>query len=105
MPASTTENSMTTTPNGPTTAGTGRPPVVDLATWQAARDELLVRYYVQPDPHRGHGPTKETPRQPSWPQVKVAAASSARSAPVISTYGNCSQGKRSVNEILTVLYE
>lgn len=31
-----------TTPNHPTTAP-GRPPVVDLATWQAARDELLVR--------------------------------------------------------------
>ena len=26
-----------------TTALPGRPPVVDLATWQAARDELLVR--------------------------------------------------------------
>ena len=34
---------MTTTPNDPTTALLGRPPVVDLATWQAARDELLVR--------------------------------------------------------------
>lgn len=34
---------MTTTPNDPTTTLTGRPPVVDLATWQAARDELLVR--------------------------------------------------------------
>jgi predicted dithiol-disulfide oxidoreductase (DUF899 family) len=34
---------MTTTPPDPTTAPTGRPPVVDLATWQAARDELLVR--------------------------------------------------------------
>jgi len=33
---------MTTTPN-PTTVLPGRPPVVDLATWQAARDELLVR--------------------------------------------------------------
>ena len=38
-----------TTPNGPTTlnaptaAAPGRPPVVDRATWQAARDELLVR--------------------------------------------------------------
>src|SRR3569833_4221924 len=32
---------MTTT--HPTTARPGRPPVVDLATWQAARDELLVR--------------------------------------------------------------
>src|SRR3981081_2376904 len=34
---------MATTPNDPITALTGRPPVVDLATWQAARDELLVR--------------------------------------------------------------
>ena len=34
---------MTTTPDDPTTALPGRPPVVDLATWQAARDELLVR--------------------------------------------------------------
>ena len=34
---------MTTTPSDPNTALPGRPPVVDLATWQAARDELLVR--------------------------------------------------------------
>ncbi len=34
---------MTTTPTDPTTARPGRPPVVDRATWQAARDELLVR--------------------------------------------------------------
>jgi predicted dithiol-disulfide oxidoreductase (DUF899 family) len=34
---------MTTTRSDPTTALPGRPPVVDLATWQAARDELLVR--------------------------------------------------------------
>ncbi|WP_329456554.1 DUF899 family protein [Streptomyces sp. NBC_01497] len=34
---------MTTTPDDPTTALPGRPPLVDLATWQAARDELLVR--------------------------------------------------------------
>ena len=34
---------MTTTPSDPTTAMPGAPPVVDLATWQAARDELLVR--------------------------------------------------------------
>ncbi|MGH4024234.1 MAG: DUF899 family protein, partial [Pseudonocardiaceae bacterium] len=34
---------MTTTPDDPTTAPPGRPPVVDLATWQTARDELLVR--------------------------------------------------------------
>jgi predicted dithiol-disulfide oxidoreductase (DUF899 family) len=34
---------MTTTPEKSATALPGRPPVVDLATWQAARDELLVR--------------------------------------------------------------
>jgi predicted dithiol-disulfide oxidoreductase (DUF899 family) len=34
---------MTTTPNDSTTALRGRPPVVDVATWQAARDELLLR--------------------------------------------------------------
>src|SRR5437763_16034128 len=34
---------MTTRPDDPTTALPGRPPVVDLATWQAARDELRVR--------------------------------------------------------------
>ena len=33
---------MTTTPNDSTTRP-GRPPVVDLATWQTARDELLIR--------------------------------------------------------------
>src|SRR3954467_10079162 len=34
---------MTTTPQDPTIALPGRPPVVELDTWQAARDELLVR--------------------------------------------------------------
>ena len=34
---------MTTTTDDSNTASSGRPPVVDLATWQAARDELLVR--------------------------------------------------------------
>jgi predicted dithiol-disulfide oxidoreductase (DUF899 family) len=34
---------MTTAPSDPTTSLPGHPPVVDLATWQAARDELLVR--------------------------------------------------------------
>ena len=34
---------MTATHSTPTTALPGRPPVVDLATWQVARDELLVR--------------------------------------------------------------
>src|SRR5829696_1307754 len=38
-----TEDTMTTTPSNVTTALPGRPPVVDLAAWQAARDELLVR--------------------------------------------------------------
>ncbi len=34
---------MTTTSDDPTTALPGRPPVADLATWQAAREELLLR--------------------------------------------------------------
>src|SRR3712207_685668 len=34
---------MTTTPRDPSTALPGRPPVVDLATWQTTRNELLVR--------------------------------------------------------------
>ena len=34
---------MTSTPKDPTSGLTSRPPVVDLATWQAVRDELLVR--------------------------------------------------------------
>jgi predicted dithiol-disulfide oxidoreductase (DUF899 family) len=34
---------MTTTPDDPTTALPGRSPVVELPTWQTARDELLVR--------------------------------------------------------------
>ena len=34
---------MTNTRDDPTTALPGRPPVVDRATWQTARDELLVR--------------------------------------------------------------
>jgi predicted dithiol-disulfide oxidoreductase (DUF899 family) len=34
---------MTTTPSDPTAALPGHPPIVDLATWQTARDELLVR--------------------------------------------------------------
>ena len=41
---------MPTTPSDPTIALPGRPPVVDLATWQAARDELLVR--EKPTPAR-----------------------------------------------------
>ena len=34
---------MTTTPGNATSNLPGKPPVVDLATWQAAREELLVR--------------------------------------------------------------
>jgi predicted dithiol-disulfide oxidoreductase (DUF899 family) len=34
---------MTGTPRNASTKLPGKPPVVDLATWQAARDELLVR--------------------------------------------------------------
>jgi hypothetical protein len=38
----TTEDTMTTTPGNASRNLPGKPPVVDLATWQAARDELLV---------------------------------------------------------------
>ena len=34
---------MTTTPGNLSSNLPGKPPVVDLATWQAAREELLVR--------------------------------------------------------------
>jgi hypothetical protein len=34
---------MTTTPGNASSNLPGKPPVVDLATWQAAREELLVR--------------------------------------------------------------
>jgi predicted dithiol-disulfide oxidoreductase (DUF899 family) len=34
---------MSTMPSDPTAAPTGRPPVVDMATWQAVRDEFLLR--------------------------------------------------------------
>ena len=34
---------MTTTPRNAGSDLPGKPPVVDLATWQAARDELLLR--------------------------------------------------------------
>jgi predicted dithiol-disulfide oxidoreductase (DUF899 family) len=34
---------MTTSPDASASSTAGRPPVVDLATWQAARDELLIR--------------------------------------------------------------
>ena len=34
---------MTTTPSDQALAMPGRPPVVDLAVWQAAREELLIR--------------------------------------------------------------
>src|ERR1051326_205493 len=37
------EDTMTTTPGNASTHLPGKPPVVDLATWQAAREELLVR--------------------------------------------------------------
>jgi hypothetical protein len=46
---------MATTPDDPAAAPPGRPPVVDLVTWQAARDELLVYQHMWFDgaPHRG----------------------------------------------------
>src|SRR6266550_6324801 len=39
----TAEDSMTTTPSDASSNIPGKPPIVDRATWQAARDELLVR--------------------------------------------------------------
>src|SRR3982750_1739511 len=53
---------MTTTPEHPTTALPGRPPVVDRATWQAARDELLVREKAHT--HEGPAPRAARPRLP-----------------------------------------
>ncbi len=38
-----TEDTLTIKSDDPTTARTSRPSVVDLATWQTARDELLLR--------------------------------------------------------------
>jgi predicted dithiol-disulfide oxidoreductase (DUF899 family) len=34
---------MTSTPDNASTMLSGKPPIVDVATWQAARDELLIR--------------------------------------------------------------
>src|SRR6266508_5728670 len=39
----TAEDTMTTTPGNTSSNLPGKPPVVDLATWQAAREEVLVR--------------------------------------------------------------
>src|SRR5215469_3576668 len=39
----TAEDTMTTTPGNASSNLPGKPPVVDLATWQAAREELLAR--------------------------------------------------------------
>jgi predicted dithiol-disulfide oxidoreductase (DUF899 family) len=39
----TAEDTMTTTPGTASNILPGKPPVVDMATWQAARQELLVR--------------------------------------------------------------
>jgi hypothetical protein len=49
---------MTTTPNNPATALPGRPPVVGLATWQTARDELPAREKAHP---RGRRPRRGPP--------------------------------------------
>ena len=34
---------MTSTPDNASTMLSGKPPIVDIAMWQAARDELLIR--------------------------------------------------------------
>jgi hypothetical protein len=51
-------NGTTTTPSEPTTALPGRPPVVDLATWQTARGE--------PRPGRLHKTDRSQGRQALW---------------------------------------
>src|SRR5258708_25175021 len=43
LPAREGNHPMTVMPGNASSTLNGKPPVVDLATWQAARDELLVR--------------------------------------------------------------
>ena len=76
---------MTTTPNDPTTALPGRPPVVDLATWQAARDELLVREKAHT--REGVALAGSPPSPPVVEAVNVSAREIAGSA--------CRAGSRS----------
>ncbi|SNS59987.1 Predicted dithiol-disulfide oxidoreductase, DUF899 family [Geodermatophilus saharensis] len=59
---------MTTIPDHPTPTPRGRPPVVDLATWQAARDELLAREKA----HTREGDALAAARR-RLPMVEVAA--------------------------------
>ena len=40
---------MTTTPGNASSNLPGKPPIVDLATWQAAREELLIREKAHTD--------------------------------------------------------
>jgi hypothetical protein len=43
---------LTTTPGNASSNLPSKPPVVDVSTWQAAREELLVRAKLTPDqPH------------------------------------------------------
>ena len=67
---------MTTTPDDPTTALPRRPPVADLATWQAARDELLVREKA----HTRDGETSSRPR----PQSRIVISTCAPSGTPVS---------------------
>jgi predicted dithiol-disulfide oxidoreductase (DUF899 family) len=66
---------MPTAPSDPATALPGRPPVVDLTTWQAARDELLIREKAHT--HEGDAIAAARRRLPMVefdPTVKVAGA-------------------------------
>ena len=59
---------MTTTPGSASSNLPGKPPVVDLATWQAAREELLVREKA----HTREGDAIAAARR-RLPMVEVAA--------------------------------
>ena len=48
---------MTTTPGNASSNLPGKPPVVDLATWETAREELLVREKAQTREGDAVGPT------------------------------------------------
>ena len=69
---------MTTTPSRSTVTLPGRPPVVDLATWEAARDELLLREKART--HEGDAIAAARRRLPMVefdPAVEVVGANGA----------------------------
>ncbi len=70
---------MTTTHGNASKNRTGKPPVVDLATWQAARDELLVREKA----HTREGDAIAAARRRlRWSSSTAASRSPASDGPV-----------------------